>query len=311
MSLLEYLGLEYIFSDKFDKDINGIMSGLISSLGLIGWIIMLFLKPALIDQGIAVFNLLVAAILIILLIIRLVKARRKYDFICLAVSIIFFIIGYLKPYHSLFFHYEYTKIFSAIASTLVPLTIMNIVGLFIYTKKGVIGNIIESFKLIGLIIIGFVIAFLIGQTVTVILYFTKSYNIYDNIAYYHNIEYIEKREAKQYKDAQTGIINEITSYFNSLTTPFNEEDYNCTVKESESLFETSSKCRKDSIGKNLNDRDFNKSYGYNITKMKWEDNVTFVIEVGDLEWAKVYYIKYNIKEKTGEEVDDNYFSNIN
>ncbi len=310
MSLLEYLGLEYIFSDRFDNNINGLMSGLVSSLGLIGWIIMLFLKPTLIDQGIAVFNLLVAVILIILLIIRLIKDRRKYDFICLAVTIIFLIIGYLKPYHSLLFHYEYTKVFSAIAYTLVPLTIMNIVGLFIYTKKGIIGNVIESFKLIGLIIIGFVISFLIGQTATVILYFTKTYNVYDNIAYYHNIKYVSSREAKNYHEVPTGVINEITNYFSNLSVPFNDEDYNCINKTNESLTEISKKCRKDTIGKNISERDFNKKYGYKINNMKWEDNVTFVIVVGDLEWAKNYYIKYNIKDKIGEEVNIDYYNNI-
>ena len=47
MSLVEYLGLKYIFSDSFDNDVNKLISGLVSSIGLIGWIIMIFVKPTL------------------------------------------------------------------------------------------------------------------------------------------------------------------------------------------------------------------------------------------------------------------------
>ena len=75
MSLVEYLGLKYIFSDSFDNDVNKMISGLVSSIGLIGWIIMIFVKPTLLDKGAAVFNLLIAIILLILLIVRLFKEK--------------------------------------------------------------------------------------------------------------------------------------------------------------------------------------------------------------------------------------------
>ncbi len=308
MSLVEYLGLKYIFSDSFDNDVNKLISGFVSSIGLIGWIIMIFVKPTLLDKGATVFNLLIAIILFVLLIIRLFKEKRKFDFLCLAVTIVAFVIGLFKTYHSLFFPYEYTKIFSGIATTLYSSVILNIIGIFFYKKHSLIDNIVGSFKFLALVIAGFVFIFLLGQAVTVLLYFTKSYSFYDKIVIYHDIEFNKIRERYDLKDAPSGIISSINYYFSEIDS-YTEDDINCVTQQSTSLFEADKKCRKDSLGKNLNSS-VTKRRGYNILNITWENNDTFVIKTVDLEWSKAYYVKYNIREKQGEEVNEDYYNNI-
>lgn len=269
---------------------------------------MIFVKPTLLDKGVAVFNLLIAIILLILLIVRLFKEKRKFDFICLGVTIVAFVIGLFRTYHSLFFPYEYTGIFSGIATTLYSSIILNIVGLFFYNKHSVIDNIFGSLKFLGLVIAGFVFAFLLGQAITVILYFTKSYSFYDKVVIYHDVEFNRIRERYDLKDAPSGIISSINNYFTEID-PYTEDDINCITQQSTSLFEADKNCRKDSLGKNLNSS-VTERRGYRILNITWENNEIFVIKVADLEWDKAYYVKYNIREKLGEEVNKDYYNNI-
>ena len=79
MTLLEYLGLEYIFN-SFDNKNDGPnatgLGGLLTFLGLGGWILLLIFRPGLVDKGAAVFNLIAFIIVIGVLGYKFYSAKK-------------------------------------------------------------------------------------------------------------------------------------------------------------------------------------------------------------------------------------------
>jgi hypothetical protein len=209
MSLLEYLGLEYILdgmgNNSGGDDATG-CGGIFFIVGVLGWLLLAIFRSSLIDQAATIFNIIAFICIIISLGLKFHSAKKNNELnivffvVSILVIIISFLIGVRTIYHSALYKYEYNHIESGIAYTFAPTVILNFLfPFFCHCKKekvtSIIGKAIGSLGLSALIII---VIFFIGQAITVVVYFTGNETFYDKFATYHNLDYDSARE--EFKD---------------------------------------------------------------------------------------------------------------
>ena len=206
MSWLEYLGLEYLLGDGKGNSEGLSFGGLVFLIGGACWLLMSIFQASLVNKGIVVFNLLISILLLLLTVIKYIKAfkfmgkdrlklRIGFYIFSIIVVVVSFIYGLNNTYHSLIFDYEYIGIYSGIASILYPLVILNLLFPFFCEKNKLGSKIQEGMETIGLFIILTIISFCIGQIVTLGLSFGGNENFYDRfIVYNNNTEVTSKNE---------------------------------------------------------------------------------------------------------------------
>lgn len=297
MSFLEYLGLDYLFNEFEEFSAGGIVGEIISVIGFFGWIILILFGGQVVDQGIVVFNLLVAVILLLLLIMNLGRdfllaktkttgIRKIVDCITLIAVVVAFIIGYTKPYHALLFKYEYTPIFSGIATTIYPSIIMFIIGNFIATKTTIKNKITGIIKCLGCIIFGFILAFFIGQFVTAVLFFTEKTSIYDKIAYYNDVEVVEQRKDWQYNSVRDYIYRNLPEKAKTLASDYRNEN---NLKGNE----ITSKMRQ-----YLTEHFPKLDYGISWYGAKWENDTIIKFVIKDNQTNERIYLRFDYSTYT-------------
>ena len=129
MTLLEYLGLEYIFNNmdknKGSDSATG-CGGILFIGGVVGWLLLAIFRSYLVDKAAAIFNLVAFIVIIIALVIKFyfAKKNKELNIVFLVASIlvilISFFVGWRTIYHSSIYNYEYGHIGSGIAYTFIP-----------------------------------------------------------------------------------------------------------------------------------------------------------------------------------------------
>lgn len=324
MSLLEFVGLEYLLGDKdplgFD-DLTEHPFGLIFILiGIPAWIILSIVDPRYMDKAGAVWNLLPAIVLLVLLIIRVITSilkhveRKKvyFNIINLIVAIGFFIFGLSHSYLSLFFEHEYYPFWSGIAFTLWP----NIIFLMIYEMFFNSYNSSLKSKIlvvpigIGSVFLAFLVATFIGQTFSTVFYFTGHKDFYNHFAYYHKIVYNDIRKEHNITSIED-FLNERYKLVEEFFDKKCKEEYSNLSGE-----EYEASCRKYQEGtmgnfyiENLNSTT-KTEFGYYISRFYHiNDSYQDVICVIDKEWNKPHYFildrnNYSVKETTKKYYDE-------
>lgn len=304
MTWLEYLGLEYLLSDKdFGEGIS--FGGLAFLVGGGCWLLLLFFRPALVNQGVVVFDLFIAVALVILTIIKFIKAykmnektmvRNVFYIASIAVIVISFIYGLTKTYHALIFDYEYKKgVYSAIATTLYPTLILNFLFPF-FCENSTFGNKLqECFETVGLFFILVVVFFFIGQVVTLGLSFGGEEDFYKKFISYHDREITNQRKNWEYKSAEECI--------NAILPASAQELVNNTKDKTE-------KAILNNIHENYPYSEL-KSNNIVFVNKKWEDDYVVVYMLRDKEYNNLYYVRFNYKDYTilGY-VDKAYYDNV-
>ena len=311
MTLLEYLGLEYIFNSFANKNdgpnATG-LGGLLTFLGLGGWILLLIFRPGLVDKGAAVFNIIAFIIVIGVLGYKFYSAKKYNElnigFLVASILLIVvaFIIGYFKVYHSVMYNYEYGHIGTGIIYAFGASILINLLFPFFCHSNGEkitsrIGKSIGSLALSGLIIL---VTFFIGQAATVLIYFTGNEDIYNKVVAYHNLEYNEARV--EFKDMN---IDERlkTIYSRALDCANNYCNENASIGNCD-----------DYKRNNYKDIIWNQSkeYGYSIVRNYQINENEDAIKVSDKEWSSsfTYYILNKIDfsiVNISEEQFNNYY----
>ncbi len=317
MSLLEFIGLEYLLGDNDPLGLDSVENPLGVILGIVGfvvWFIIGTVDGRYQDLSIAVWNLVPAIVLLVLLIVRVVlsmvkHAERKkviFNIINLAVSACLFIYGLSHPYLSLLAEHEYYPFWSGVAYTLWPnfifLILYNVLFNSYYNSLG--SKILFIPKGIGIFILVFLYIVFVGQVFSTVFYFTGHKDFYNHFAYYHKIVYNDKR--KEYN------ISSIEDFLNDRY----KLAYEFYEKKCKELYpdlkgkEYEDSCRKYQEGTfgNLYIETLNnttkKDFGYYISRFHHiGDSYKDVIMVVDKEWNKAsYYIldrsNYSVKKTT-------------
>lgn len=320
MSWLEYLGLEYLLGDDNHIDFSGLGTGMVLIFGIVCWLIVAIFQGDLVDQGAAVFNLLASIILLVLTIIKYIKAYKKaknnsiskklFYVISSITVIVSFAYGMIKPYHTLLFNYDYKSIFSGIAMMFYPLIILNLLFPFFCESNKLGKKIEEGFETIGLALITLGVLFLLSQVVTLFVSFTGNEKFYQNFISYHNMNITEKRKNWEYDSVEDCIKSLLeTDAQKSLE---NFENTSTTMQQYKSNGDTANYERNllYYIHHNYPDGqlvDNNVSF----SAMKWEDNYIVTYALRDKEYNKLYYVKFDYNNyKILDFVTKEYYDNI-
>lgn len=284
MSFLEYLGLESLFGDD---DGGGIIGIVILVAGLLGWVILAFIKSQVIDQAAMVFNLLACIVLLFVTLKKMVGASKEkninktFVIVSSILIVIAFIFGLTRKYHSIIYNYEYNHICSGIAFTFIPTFIINLIYPFFYhdkyEKESIFTKTKKSFGSIGLAILIIIACFLLGQAITVPVALLGKEEIYNDFATYHNISFNEKRKEIENKTVDEFLQEtyyEVKGVFNERCV--NDNNQNCD------------KFIKDNYVRWLNEYTDEK-YGYKIFKSKSLNDTEEIIRIVDREYGTEYY----------------------
>lgn len=325
MSFLEYLGLDVLLDYIDDKGSNQVgigIGGIISAVGLIGWLILIIFGGATVDAAIVSFNLLVAIFFLFSMVLRLykdllskkkkkVKRNQKIiDIVSLALIIISFVYGLNNTYHALLFNYEYTPIASAIAYTLLPNIIMNIIGFIFIAKERTVTKITKSVKFLVMVFVGFFISFFIGQAITVVLFFTDTTKVFDNIVNYHDLSIAEERENWQYSNAEDCISKNIESDYKRFIESFENSDVNYKNAIKSGNIGQANILKKQYIMQKYPGGEIVANNIFYRTKVIIDDS-TIIYKMRDEEYRTIYYVKFDyVNYKFLGFTDEQEFNNV-
>lgn len=307
MSFLEYLGFDALLDYIDDKGTNQVgigVGGIVSVVGFIGWLILIIFGGATVDAAIVSFNLLVAIFFLISMVLKLykdflskkkkkVKRNQKIiDIISLILIVISFVYGLNNTYHALLFNYEYTPIASAIAYTLLPNIIMNIIGFIFIAKEKVVTKVTKSIKFLLMVIVGFFISFFIGQAITVILFFTDTTKVFDSIVKYHDLDIAEERENWKYINAEDCISKNIESDYKRFIESFESSDVNYKNAIQTGNIEQANNLKKQYITQKYPGGEIVANDIMYRTKAIVDDS-TIIYKLRDEEYRTIYYVKFD------------------
>ncbi len=309
MSLLEYLGLEYLFN-SFENKNDGPnatgLGGLLFFLGIGGWILLAIFKPGLIDKGAAVFNLIAFIGIIGFLFYKFYSAKKNNELnigflvISILAIIISFIVGFFNIYHSIIYNYEYGHIGTGITYAFISSLILHFLFPFFchYKSEKVSSRIGRAIGSVVLSILGILVIFFIGQAATVVIYFTGNEELYSKVVTYHNLEYnvarlefgdlsIDERLNKIYSSA----LDNVNKYCSENT------NVNCDEYKKNNY--------KEIIG------NASKDYGYSIVRSyKINDNED-AIKVSDKEFSSSYtYYIFNKLDFSIKNISEDNFNSF-
>ena len=180
-------------------DFASLVGGAALIVGLFLWLILVIFGKGVADQGVVVANFIISILLLIFAIFEIIKLYKESDkkwkkilaVIEIGLILGMMIYGFLIPYNNRMFSYSYTKIPSIIQSTWIVCLIINIVNMLLNDDA-------DFGEIIGVSLTTLITGFCLGQIVTGVLSFTigvdKTIELYNNVAYYHDVNYENNRE---------------------------------------------------------------------------------------------------------------------
>ena len=309
MSLLEYLGLEYIFN-SFDNKNDGPnatgLGGLLFFLGIGGWILLAIFKPGLIDKGAAVFNLIAFIGIIGFLFYKFYSAKKNNElnigFLVVSILVIItsFIVGFFKTYHSIIYNYEYGHIGTGITYAFFSSILLHFLFPFFchYKSEKVSSRIGRSIGSVVLSVLIILVIFFIGQAATVVIYFTGNEELYNIVVTYHNLEYNEAR----LEFGDLSIDERLNKIYSSALDNVNKY---CSENTNVNCDEYKRNNYKEIIG------NASKDYGYSIVRSyKINDNED-AIKVSDKEFSSSYtYYIFNKLDFSIKNISEDNFNSF-
>ncbi len=315
MNLLELIGLDALLKDS--GAFAGILGGLLFIIGLVAWIFLSIVAGPYMDISAVAWNLIPAILLLVFHIVRTVLSITKnkednliVNLIIMGLIIACFIFGLFHPYKSLIFSYEYRPFWSGVAYTLYPNIIRLIIDGFSIYNDSIFERLSVIYKAFGVYVFTFLFILFVGQAFSVVFYFTGKTDIYNGIAYYHNIAYNKARI--EYKDKTLEeFLNERYQLVNEHYKKVCAERYPDLVGEA---FDKQCIAVQKGVNGSMYIDTMNsatrKKYGYYVVAHREiPDEYQDVIKVIDKEWnTYTYYVldksNYTVKQTTKKYYDD-------